>query len=175
MEKRIGKLNVQHKKLSGGGVEMSSKRKLKKSITAGTIKMIREHFAKLTQHVNNLGQLIQLLGASVRRLEVLQGLSEPPDEWNITEARLILIAETEGVSMAQAREKLIMCFGQYKTGGKIRCAGCGLWVSVEEEGVDDLCQECLRQRDTALLVYRCRNCDTPAVEGDLCVRCHEEA
>ncbi len=24
-------------------------------------------------------------------------------------------------------------------------------------------------------VYRCTSCDTPSIEGDICMRCHEEA
>jgi len=29
--------------------------------------------------------------------------------------------------------------------GRIRCAGCGKWVSSEEEGLDSLCLECEEQ------------------------------
>lgn len=63
------------------------------------------------KRIQHLYQMMGVLSQITRRMEVMQGLSEPPKEWNITTERLVEIAETKGMNMDQAREELIKNFG----------------------------------------------------------------
>ncbi len=73
--------------------------------------LVVEALEGLSANVDRLFRLIEIQAAQIRRLECLQDLSKPPEDWNITIERLIGIAEIEGISMHMAREYLIRNFG----------------------------------------------------------------
>ena len=56
------------------------------------------------------GLLLSLYQA-VRRMEALQGITEPPEEWEITKERIIKEMEQTGESYEQVTQRLIMTFG----------------------------------------------------------------
>ena len=57
-------------------------------------------------------RLIQNLHRRVQRVEVLMGLENPPEEWNITEDRVVKIMEQTGEPFDKVVEKLIVNFGE---------------------------------------------------------------
>ena len=61
----------------------------------------------LEQHRGLLLSLYQ----AVRRMEALQGITEPPEEWEITKERIIKEMEQTGESYEQVTQRLIMTFG----------------------------------------------------------------
>ena len=61
----------------------------------------------LEQHRGLLLSLYQ----AVRRMEALQGITDPPEEWEITKERIIKEMEQTGESYEQVTQRLIMTFG----------------------------------------------------------------
>lgn len=61
--------------------------------------------------INTLGAIVRNLHARVSRLEILQGLIELPEEWGITDDRIIEIMEREGIEWETAKQRLVLNFG----------------------------------------------------------------
>jgi len=61
--------------------------------------------------------LLMSLFLAVRRMEALQGITEPPEEWEITSERIIKEMEQTGESYEEVKQRLIMNFGEIE-GGK---------------------------------------------------------
>ena len=66
--------------------------------------------------MSNIEDLILNLHVRLQRIEIMMGLSKPPEEWDITEERIHKIMEKTGEGYDEILERLVTGFGLKENG-----------------------------------------------------------